>query len=315
MAPGVIPSGITLLELSSDIGTLTSEQLALVQTNNCVIKYTGNTSGLKGLYHKSYDSTEGIDYNKIQETKSNDNVRSYYFTCIKETGEYNFGTNTDARPRVVGNPTIQEGTTPPTLMNLRIGFTDYAIPQGGGSDPNAVHFTQQSLTSEQQAQARTNIDAGTYSKPSAGIPASDLASGVIPDVSGKENTSNKVTSLSAQSTDTQYPSAKATYDAINPSVQSSQPAGGMLPNVLYKLGTLTGSVTIAFATPSDANIENEYKFTFTTDSTAPTISWPASVTKWCGNAITSDTKLPNVKASSYYEVSVIDGLGVFNKFE
>ena len=34
------------------------------------------------------------------------------------------------------------------------------------------------------------------------------------DVSGKENVSNKVTSLSSQSTDTQYPSAKCVYDLI-----------------------------------------------------------------------------------------------------
>lgn len=53
-----------------------------------------------------------------------------------------------------------------------------------------------------------------YKKPPTGIPASDLESGVIPDVSGKENASNKVTSLSAQSTDTQYPSAKCVYDII-----------------------------------------------------------------------------------------------------
>lgn len=36
----------------------------------------------------------------------------------------------------------------------------------------------------------------------------------IPDISGKENTSNKVTSLSSSSTDTQYPSAKCVYDMI-----------------------------------------------------------------------------------------------------
>ena len=35
------------------------------------------------------------------------------------------------------------------------------------------------------------------------------------DISGKEDVSNKVTSLSSSSTDTQYPSAKATYDAIS----------------------------------------------------------------------------------------------------
>lgn len=103
------------------------------------------------------------------------------------------------------------------------------------------------------------------------------------------------------------------YDEVHPATESSQPAGGMLPNVLYKLGTLTGSVTIAFATPADANVENEYRFTFTADSTAPTITWPAAITKWAGNAL--DSGLPNVEASTYYEVSVVDGAGIFNKFE
>jgi len=53
-----------------------------------------------------------------------------------------------------------------------------------------------------------------YEKPASGIPASDLASGVIPDVSGKESTSNKVISLSSSSTDTEYPSAKCVYDIV-----------------------------------------------------------------------------------------------------
>ena len=35
------------------------------------------------------------------------------------------------------------------------------------------------------------------------------------DISGKENSSNKVTSISGSSTDTQYPSAKCVYDDIN----------------------------------------------------------------------------------------------------
>lgn len=36
----------------------------------------------------------------------------------------------------------------------------------------------------------------------------------IPDISGKESTANKVTSLSSSSTDTQYPSAKCVYDLV-----------------------------------------------------------------------------------------------------
>lgn len=37
---------------------------------------------------------------------------------------------------------------------------------------------------------------------------------VVTDVSSKEDTSNKVTSLSASSTDTQYPSAKCVYNLV-----------------------------------------------------------------------------------------------------
>ena len=47
----------------------------------------------------------------------------------------------------------------------------------------SVRYDQvQELTEEQKETARTNIDAGTYSKPEDGIPASDLANGVIPTV-------------------------------------------------------------------------------------------------------------------------------------
>lgn len=56
--------------------------------------------------------------------------------------------------------------------------------------------------------------ATAYQKPATGIPASDIATGVIPDISGKENISNKVTSISEQSTDGQYPSAKLLYDML-----------------------------------------------------------------------------------------------------
>lgn len=83
-------------------------------------------------------------------------------------------------------------------------YGTYSKPSGGIPSSDMASAVQTSLGKADTA----------YQKPSTGIPASDLASGVIPDVSGKENTSNKVTSLSAQSTDTQYPSAKCVYDLI-----------------------------------------------------------------------------------------------------
>ena len=56
------------------------------------------------------------------------------------------------------------------------------IEIGGGGSGDAVLYVEQALTTEQKAQARSNIGAGTgngtYSKPGTGIPKTDLASGV-----------------------------------------------------------------------------------------------------------------------------------------
>ena len=53
---------------------------------------------------------------------------------------------------------------------------------GGGGSDYAVLYISQTLTSEQKAQARSNIGAGTgngtYSKPGTGIPDTDLSQGV-----------------------------------------------------------------------------------------------------------------------------------------
>ena len=96
-----------------------------------------------------------------------------------------------------------------------------------------------------------------------------------------------------------------TYDiTYDQPVASSQPAsGGMLPNVLYTLGTLTGTVTFILASPTIATRVNHYYWTFETSSTAPTITWPTGIT-WLGGSA------PTVNASKHYEISVLDGIGV-----
>lgn len=65
---------------------------------------------------------------------------------------------------------------------------------------NAVtYIAQTGKTDAQKAQARTNIGAGTYSKPSGGIPASDLAESYYPASNPNGYTSNQgtVTSVGA----------------------------------------------------------------------------------------------------------------------
>ena len=95
-------------------------------------------------------------------------------------------------------------------------------------------------------------------------------------------------------------------------IASSQPSGGMVPGVLYNLGTLTGAVTISFATPSDNTVMNEYMFTFDSGSTAAVPTWPNTITAWVGNCLSYGA--PLIAASKHYEVSVIGGYGYIVEF-
>lgn len=90
------------------------------------------------------------------------------------------------------------------------------------------------------------------------------------------------------------------YSAIHPDVGSSQPITGLAPGMVYDLGTLTGTVTFALATPTDNSIPNAYYWTFETGSTAPTINWPNGIT-W------PDNFTPSIDAGKHYEVFVRNG--------
>lgn len=111
-----------------------------------------------------------------------------------------------------------------------------------------------------------------------------------------------------KASNTKTASPKAVYDEVHPAVATTQPAGGMLPNVFYNLGTLSGNTTFSFASASDANIKNEWMFQFITPATAPTITWPADITSWMGGVA------PVIKENKTYQVSVVNGLGIIAEF-
>lgn len=76
----------------------------------------------------------------------------------------------------------------------------------GGGNVDDVQVNGTSIVSESVANILTN---SAYSSNNKIATMSDL-----PDISGKENISNKTTSISSASTNTQYPGAKAVYDYI-----------------------------------------------------------------------------------------------------
>ena len=85
-------------------------------------------------------------------------------------------------------------------------------------------------------------------------------------------------------------------------VAYSIPKGGMLPNVLYLLGTISTNTTFPLAPATDNTIANIWYWTFSTGATAPMITWPQQITAW------ADGEAPDIEANKRYEVSVMDGL-------
>ena len=81
---------------------------------------------------------------------------------------------------------------------------EYEVLQVGSE--NAVLYTPQTPTTEQKAQARSNIGAGTgnYSKPGTGIPKTDLAEGVQTSL-GKADTAYQLPASGIPSTDLASP--------------------------------------------------------------------------------------------------------------
>ncbi len=115
---------------------------------------------------------------------------------------------------------------------------DSVSPSSGNVALSAVRYVSQSLTDTQKTQARTNIGAGTYSKPSTGIPVGDLDSAT-------QSTIVKASKITVSATNG-VSDGTNTYKYTHPSY-STQTTG------LYQIGRdSTGHVVVgdAFTLPT-----------------------------------------------------------------
>ena len=87
-------------------------------------------------------------------------------------------------------------------------------------------------------------------------------------------------------------------------VETEQPSGGFLPDVVYNLGTITGTVAFALAAAVPGQL-NHYFWMFDTGSAAPTVTWPSSNFAW------ADGAGPTIAPSKHYEISVLNGIATF----
>lgn len=77
----------------------------------------------------------------------------------------------------------------------------------------------------------------------------------------------------------------------------------LAPNTLYIFSTRSSTLTLTLGTPI-VGVANEYHFFVVTDTTAPTINFPAGIT-WNGGSA------PTIAASKTYEVSILNNVAAY----
>ena len=179
----------------------------------------------------------------------------------------------------------------------------YSKPSGGIPSSDMASAVQTSLGKADTA----------YQKPSGGIPAADIASGVIPSVPSA-STSNPAALGTASAGSSVYWSRG---DHVHPKPSLSDL--GAAPAVTEVTNTSTGDVTLALdpgkiyhftgavssltltLTAAGTGIIPQYHFDFDSGSTAATVS--ITGVTWQGGSFTPS-------ASKHYEVDILNGYGV-----
>lgn len=93
---------------------------------------------------------------------------------------------------------------------------------------------------------------------------------------------------------------------LTPSTSSSMT---LSPNIYYRnTSTSLSTLTISLGSVSNSNIINEYFVEFTTSSSGTTVSLPSTI-KWANG------ETPTFEASTTYQISIVNNLGVVTKFK
>lgn len=178
---------------------------------------------------------------------------------------------------------------------------DYAV--FGGTNGQALH----SWECDTDRWTHTIKNTGTYSKPASGIPASDLASGVIPTVPDAATATPVMDGTAAVGSSTKYakedhvhPSDTTKADKVTVTTVSDVGAVSQALDA-GKIYDFTGALTSLTITLNAATAPAYYHFRFDSGSTAVSLALPQTVTMPSGF---------QVEASKHYEIDILDGYGI-----
>ena len=93
-------------------------------------------------------------------------------------------------------------------------------------------------------------------------------------------------------------------NVVSASVETEIPVDGMKPNTVYNFGTITENTTFVMAEGEEGKV-NHYFWVFETGDEVPEITWPEGIRMW------EDNKTPVIAANQHYEISVYDGVGLY----
>ena len=155
----------------------------------------------------------------------------------------------------------------------------------------------------------TGITMNGVSKGTSGVV--DLGT-VITDISGKQNTLVSGTNIKTVNGESLLGSGNVTvgYKSVTTLLITDTTASvSLLPNDCKKItNALPGSLSITLTEATNSSILNEYFIEFTTGSSGNTISFPSDI-KWANG------EAPSFEASTTYQISIVNNLGIVTKFK
>lgn len=163
--------------------------------------------------------------------------------------------------------------------------------------------------------------ASKYTKPSGGIPKTDLDSAVQTslgkadtalqehqDISGKQDTLVSGTNIKTINGTSVLGSGDIEIESGGsiPVVEVSGTSVALTANQFTILTTVqTSTLTVTLNAVEDDTVYNEYMMQFSTGIPAPTVSFPSSVV-W--------VETPTIEANATYQVSIVDNKGVIHSW-
>ena len=128
--------------------------------------------------------------------------------------------------------------------------------------------------------------------------------------SGVVNIGNVATSVKVDNVSKTPSSGVVNLGYVNKQlITSTSSTMTLSPNIYYRnTSTSLSTLTITLGSIANSNIINEYFVEFTTSSSGTTISLPSTI-KWANG------ETPTFEASTTYQISIVNNLGVVTKFK